>query len=64
MEEKKQEGIEALQNLKAFVDSSQAIDDVQKNVENYNQAKKQRVLILFDGMIADIESNKKLFLKR
>ena len=52
-------GIENLKNPKAFIDYSQIID-VYKNLEDYNPAKKKRVLIVFDDMIADIESNKKL----
>ena len=50
---------EILKNPKAFIDYSQTIDDVYKNSEDYNPAKKRRVLIVFDGMIADMESNKK-----
>ena len=51
---------ENLKNLKAFTDLSQAIDDVYENLEDYNPTKKRRVLIVFDDMIADMESNKKL----
>ena len=53
-------GIENLKNPKAFVDYSQTIDDVYENLEDYNPTKKRRVLIVFDDMIADMESNKKL----
>ena len=50
-----------MKNLKAFVDYSQTIDDVYRNLEeDYNPTKKRRVLIVFDDMIADMESNKKL----
>ena len=50
-----------MKNLKAFVDYSQTIDDVYGNLEeDYNPTKKRRVLIVFDDMIADMESNKKL----
>ena len=35
------------------------IDDVYENLECYNPTKKRRTLIVFDDMIADIESNKK-----
>ena len=31
-----------------------------QNLENYNRTKKRRLLIVFDDMIADMESNKKL----
>ena len=33
---------------------------IYKNIEEYNPNKKQKVLIVFDDMIADILSNKKL----
>ena len=36
------------------------IDDVYENLEGYNPTKKRRVLIVFDNMTADMESNKKL----
>ena len=52
--------IEILKNPKAFIDYSQRIYDVYENLEDYNPAKKRRVLIEFDDMIADMESNKKL----
>ena len=53
-------GIESLKNPKVFVDYSETIDDVYENLEDYNPTKKRRVLIVFDDMIADMESNKKL----
>ena len=53
-------GIENLKTLKAFIDYSQTVDDVYKNLEDYTPTKKRRVIILFDHMIADMESNKKL----
>ena len=53
-------GIENLKNPKAFTDYSQTIDDIYKNLEDYDPSKKRRVLIVLDDMIADMESNKKL----
>ena len=53
-------GIESLKNTKSFIDYAQKIDYVYKNLGSYNQTKKRRVLIVFDDMITDIESNKKL----
>ena len=56
--------IEHLKSPKAFIDYSQAIDDVYENLEDYNQTKKRGVLNMMilelDDMIADMESNKKL----
>ena len=51
--------IKKLNNPKAFIDYSQAIDDVYDNLEDYNPTKKRRMLIVFDYMIANMESNKK-----
>ena len=36
------------------------MQDVYKNIEDYNADKKRKVLILFDDMIADMINNKKL----
>ena len=52
-------GIETLKNPKTFIGYSQTIDDVYENLKDY-PTKKSRVLIVFDDMIADMESNKKL----
>ena len=53
-------GIKTLKNPKAFIDYSQTIDDVYTNLKDYDPTKKRRVLIVFDDMIADMGSNKKL----
>ena len=50
-------GIENLKNAKAFIDYSQK-NDVYENLEDYNLTKKRRLLIVFEDMIANIESNK------
>ena len=39
---------------------SNNMECIYKNIENYNQGKKRKILIVFDDMIADIISNKKL----
>ena len=36
------------------------MDDVSRNIEEYNPNKKQKILIVFDDIIADMLSNKKL----
>ena len=51
---------EKLKNPKAFIHYSQTIDNVYETLEDYNPTKKRRVLIVFDDMIADMKSNKKL----
>ena len=39
---------------------SNDMQDVYKNIEDYNPIKKRKVLIIFDDMIADMINNKKL----
>ena len=36
------------------------MDDIYKNIEEYNPNRKRKILIVFDDMIADIVRNKKL----
>ena len=45
---------------KAFIEYSNNMQDVYKNIEDYNPYKKRKVIIVFDDMIADMNSNKKL----
>ena len=49
-------GIKMLKNPKAFIDYSQAIDNVNENLEEYNPKRKKRIL-MFDVMIADMNTN-------
>ena len=39
-----------MENRKVFVIFSQIIEDFYENLEDYNPAKKNRVLIVFDNM--------------
>ena len=39
---------------------SNDMEDVYKNIENYNPGKKRKILVVFDDMIADMINNKKL----
>ena len=48
-------GIKKLKSPNAFINYWQAIDGVHENLEDYNSIKKKRVLIVFDGMIADMK---------
>ena len=36
------------------------MDDIYKNIEEYNPNKKQKILNVFDDMVSDMFSNKKL----
>ena len=56
---KEKVGIKNFKNPKAFIDYSQTID-VYENLGDYYPTKKRSVLIVFDDMTADMESNRKL----
>ena len=53
-------GLHHFDDPKAFIEYSNDIQDVYKNIEEYNLGKKRQVLIVFDVMIADMINNKKL----
>ena len=53
-------GLNHFDDPKAFMEYSNDMQDVYKNVEDYNPIKKRKVLIVFDYMIADMINNKKL----
>ena len=45
---------------KAFIEYSNDMQDVYKNIEDNKPRKKRKILIIFDDMIADMINNKKL----
>ena len=47
-------------DLKAFIEYSNDMQDVYKNIEEYNPGKKLKILIVLDDMIADLINNKKI----
>ena len=49
-----------LNDCKVFIQYSNDMDDIYKNIEECNPNEKYRILIVFDDMIANIFSNKKL----
>ena len=49
-----------LNDLKAFIEYSNDMDDVCKNIKEHNPNKKRKILMVFDDMIVDMLSNKKL----
>ena len=53
-------GINHLNDPKAFIEYSNDMYDVYKNIHNYNPNKENKILIVFDDMIADMINNKKL----
>ena len=45
---------------KDFIEYSNDMQDVYKNIDEYNTDKERKVIIVFDVMIADMINNKKL----
>ena len=45
---------------KVFIECSNDLDDIYKNIEEYSPNKKRKVLIVFDNMISDMLSIYKL----
>ena len=53
-------GLNHFDDHKVFIEYSNDMQDVYKNIEGYNPEKKRNVLIVFDDMIADMIKNKRL----
>ena len=53
-------GINHFNDSKAFIEYSNDMRDVYKNIDEYNLDKENKTLIVFDNMIADMIHNKKL----
>ena len=53
-------GINHFKDPKAFIDYSYDMHDVYKNIDDHNLDKENKILTVFDDMIADMISNKKL----
>ena len=53
-------GLNHFNDPKAFMEYSNDMQDVYKNIEDYNPIKKRKILIVFDDMIADMINNNKL----
>ena len=52
-------GINRLNDPKAFIEYSNDMHNVYKNIDNYNPHKEKKILIVFDDMIAGMINNKK-----
>ena len=57
---KESECLKHLNDSKVFLEYLNNVDDIYKNIEEYNLNKKRKILIEFDDMIADMPSNEKL----
>ena len=51
-------GLDHFKDPRAFIEYSNDMQDVYKNIEDYNPGKKCKILIVFDDIIADIINNK------
>ena len=58
--ESKYKGLKHFNDPKVFIEYSNDMQDVHKNIEEYNTVKECKIIILFDDMIADMINNKKL----
>ena len=52
-------GIKHLHDANEFTECSNTMDDVYESIDDYNLNRKRKILIVFDGMIADIMMNKR-----
>ena len=53
-------GLKHFNDSKAFIEYSNDMDGIYKNMEQYNPNNKRKILTVFDDMIEDMLSNKKL----
>ena len=52
-------GIKHVNDGNAFIEYSNTMDDVYKNIDDYNPNRRRKILIVLDDMIADIMKNEK-----
>ena len=53
-------GLDHFKNPRSFIEYSNDMQGVYKNIENYNPGKKRKIKIVFDDMIANMINNKKI----
>ena len=53
-------GINHFNDPEAFIDYSNDMHDVYKNIDDYNHDKENKILLVFNDMIADMIHDKKL----
>ena len=56
---RKSTALKQFNDFKVFIEYSNYMYDIYKNVEEYNPNKRRKILIVFDDVIADMLSNKK-----
>ena len=60
IERRENAGIKTYNDPSAFIEYSNTMDDVYSNIDDYKPKRKRKILIMFDDMIADIMTNKKI----
>ena len=55
----KNTGIKYLNDPNTFIECFNTMDDVYKNINDYNPSRKRKIFIVFDDMIVDITDNKR-----
>ena len=53
-------GLKHFHSPKSFIEYSNDMQDVYKNINEYNEDKERKILMVFDDIIADMNNNKKL----
>ena len=54
-----QAGINFNNDLTAFIEHSNSVDDILSNIEDYNKKRRKKVLIIFYDMISHVISDNK-----
>ena len=60
MNKREEVGLDHFNDPKTFIEYSNDMRDVYKNIEDYNLGRERKMLIVFDDMIADMINNKRL----
>ena len=53
-------GLKYFNDLKDFIEYSNGVQDVHKSIDDNNEDKEWKILIVFDDMLVDMINNKKL----
>ena len=57
---REQAGIKNLQDKNAFIEYSNSMVDIYDDINDFNEKRKRKVLIVFDNMISHVMSNEKV----
>ena len=57
IKKREEAGIKNLNDLTAFIEYSNSMDDIYDDINDYNKKRKKKVLIIFDDMISHVMSS-------